>query len=286
MTSKQAVAYRQMSCCSSARPRGDAADADVFYLHSRSARACARIQPRCSPRGPRAWARRLADGLPVIETQAGDVSAYIPTNVISITDGRSSSSPSSSTRAAPGHQQRSLRRPRRLRRAAQGDEAGRAYAEARARAVPRGRERLRVRLATSTRRRCNGSTAARAAALKQNQYVPMRLRASVVVIYAGMRATGQGASPDAAPSSSAGSGGAPCGCAETIVAKGAIDEDTDKKLKELCTSPRRNSSRRSRPSMRVIARGRAAPRVGELPPPHEYEGRGRRLVLLARARGC
>ncbi|WP_044563521.1 F0F1 ATP synthase subunit alpha [Azospirillum sp. B4] len=78
--SKQAVAYRQMSLLLRRPPGREAYPGDVFYLHSRLLeRAC-----------------KMADGygagsltaLPIIETQAGDVSAYIPTNVISITDGQ------------------------------------------------------------------------------------------------------------------------------------------------------------------------------------------------------
>merc|ERR1712050_378354 len=78
--SKQAVAYRQMSLLLRRPPGREAYPGDVFYLHSRLLERAA----------------KLGDGLgggsmtalPIVETQAGDVSAYIPTNVISITDGQ------------------------------------------------------------------------------------------------------------------------------------------------------------------------------------------------------
>ena len=77
--SKQAVAYRQMSLLLRRPPGREAFPGDVFYLHSRLLERAAKMS---DDRG----AGSLT-ALPVIETQAGDVSAYIPTNVISITDG-------------------------------------------------------------------------------------------------------------------------------------------------------------------------------------------------------
>ena len=75
--SKHAVAYRQISLILK-RPSGrEAYPGDVFYLHSRLLERSARLAAKGS-----------LTGLPIIETQAGDVSAYIPTNVISITDGQ------------------------------------------------------------------------------------------------------------------------------------------------------------------------------------------------------
>ncbi len=78
--SKQAVAYRQMSLLLRRPPGREAYPGDVFYLHSRLLERAARLH------------NDLGGGsltaLPIIETQAGDVSAYIPTNVISITDGQ------------------------------------------------------------------------------------------------------------------------------------------------------------------------------------------------------
>ncbi|MBB4003493.1 MAG: F0F1 ATP synthase subunit alpha [Aurantimonas endophytica] len=78
--SKQAVSYRQMSLLLRRPPGREAYPGDVFYLHSR-------LLERAAKMGDDHGAGSLT-ALPVIETQAGDVSAYIPTNVISITDGQ------------------------------------------------------------------------------------------------------------------------------------------------------------------------------------------------------
>merc|ERR1711923_269193 len=78
--SKQAVAYRQMSLLLRRPPGREAYPGDVFYLHSRLLERAAKMS---DPMGGGSLT-----ALPVIETQAGDVSAYIPTNVISITDGQ------------------------------------------------------------------------------------------------------------------------------------------------------------------------------------------------------
>ncbi len=78
--SKQAVAYRQMSLLLRRPPGREAYPGDVFYLHSR-------LLERAAKMGDNAGKGSLT-ALPVIETQANDVSAYIPTNVISITDGQ------------------------------------------------------------------------------------------------------------------------------------------------------------------------------------------------------
>jgi F-type H+-transporting ATPase subunit alpha len=78
--SKHAVAYRQVSLILK-RPSGrEAYPGDVFYLHSRLLERSARVSER--------YGNGSLTALPIIETQAGDVSAYIPTNVISITDGQ------------------------------------------------------------------------------------------------------------------------------------------------------------------------------------------------------
>nr|GEV46427.1 ATPase subunit 1, mitochondrial [Tanacetum cinerariifolium] len=78
--SKQAVAYRQMSLLLRRPPGREAFPGDVFYLHSR-------LLERAAKRSDQTGAGSLT-ALPVIKTQAGDVSAYIPTNVIPITDGQ------------------------------------------------------------------------------------------------------------------------------------------------------------------------------------------------------
>jgi len=88
---KQAWAYRQVSLLLRRPPGREAYPGDVFYLHSRLLERAARVSP--------AWVERHTKGevkgktgsltaLPIIETQAGDVSAFVPTNVISITDGQ------------------------------------------------------------------------------------------------------------------------------------------------------------------------------------------------------
>jgi F-type H+-transporting ATPase subunit alpha len=78
--SKQAVAYRQLSLLLRRPPGREAYPGDVFYIHSR-------LLERAAKMSDKEGAGSLT-ALPIIETQAGDVSAYIPTNVISITDGQ------------------------------------------------------------------------------------------------------------------------------------------------------------------------------------------------------
>jgi F-type H+-transporting ATPase subunit alpha len=78
--SKQAVAYRQLSLLLRRPPGREAYPGDVFYLHSRLLERAAKLSEK--------EGGGSLTALPIIETQAGDVSAYIPTNVISITDGQ------------------------------------------------------------------------------------------------------------------------------------------------------------------------------------------------------
>ena len=78
--SKQAVAYRQMSLLLRRPPGREAFPGDVFYLHSRLLERAAKVNDKLGSGSLTA--------LPIIETQAGDLSAFIPTNVISITDGQ------------------------------------------------------------------------------------------------------------------------------------------------------------------------------------------------------
>ena len=78
--SKHAVAYRTLSLLIRRPPGREAYPGDVFYLHSRLLERAARVAPE--------YGGGSMTALPIIETQAGDVSAYIPTNVISITDGQ------------------------------------------------------------------------------------------------------------------------------------------------------------------------------------------------------
>ncbi len=78
--SKQAVAYREISLLLRRPPGREAYPGDVFYLHSRLLERAAKLNPD--------FGGGSLTALPIIETQAGDISAYIPTNVISITDGQ------------------------------------------------------------------------------------------------------------------------------------------------------------------------------------------------------
>jgi F-type H+-transporting ATPase subunit alpha len=78
--SKQAVAYREISLLLRRPPGREAYPGDVFYLHSRLLERCARLSDELGGGS--------LTGLPIVETKDGDVSAYIPTNVISITDGQ------------------------------------------------------------------------------------------------------------------------------------------------------------------------------------------------------
>lgn len=78
--SKQAIAYRELSLLLKRPPGREAYPGDVFYLHSRLLERAARLSDDLGGGSMTA--------LPIIETQAGDISAYIPTNVISITDGQ------------------------------------------------------------------------------------------------------------------------------------------------------------------------------------------------------
>ena len=127
--SKQAVAYRQMSLLLRRPPGREAYPGDVFYLHSRLLERAAKLND--------ANGSGSLTALPVIETQANDVSAYIPTNVISITDGQIFLE---TDLFYPRHPARRERRPfglaRRLLGANQGDEKGRRQDQGRTRAIP------------------------------------------------------------------------------------------------------------------------------------------------------
>jgi F-type H+-transporting ATPase subunit alpha len=89
--SKQAVAYRQVSLLLRRPPGREAYPGDVFYLHSRLLERAARVNPdyvEAFTNGAVKGKTGSLTALPIIETQAGDVSAFVPTNVISITDGQ------------------------------------------------------------------------------------------------------------------------------------------------------------------------------------------------------
>ncbi|ETE61214.1 ATP synthase subunit alpha, mitochondrial [Ophiophagus hannah] len=143
--SKQAVAYRQMSLLLRRPPGREAYPGDVFYLHSRLLERAAKMND--------AFGGGSLTALPVIETQAGDVSAYIPTNVISITDGQ-----------VAGTMKLELAQYREVAAFAQ---FGSDLDAATQQLLNRG-----VRLTEL---------------LKQGQYVPMAIEEQVAVIYAGVR---------------------------------------------------------------------------------------------------
>ncbi len=89
--SKQAVAYRQISLLLRRPPGREAFPGDVFYLHSRLLERSARVNEQfveMQTKGAVKGRTGSLTGLPIIETQAGDVTAFVPTNVISITDGQ------------------------------------------------------------------------------------------------------------------------------------------------------------------------------------------------------
>ena len=89
--SKQAVAYRQISLLLRRPPGREAYPGDVFYLHSRLLERAARVNEEYVEKftnGEVKGKTGSLTALPIIETQAGDVSAFVPTNVISITDGQ------------------------------------------------------------------------------------------------------------------------------------------------------------------------------------------------------
>ena len=128
--SKHAWAYRQVSLLLRRPPGREAYPGDVFYLHSRLLERSARLDDE--------YGGGSLTALPIIETQANDISAYIPTNVISITDGQIFlEADLFNAGIRPGDQRRPLGVARRRLGAAQGDAAGRRHAEARAGAVPR-----------------------------------------------------------------------------------------------------------------------------------------------------
>ena len=113
--SKHAAAYREISLLLRRPPGREAFPGDVFYLHSRLLERAAKLNDENGGGSLTA--------LPFIETQAGDVSAYIPTNVISITDGQIyPRSRSVQLERASRHQRRHLGQPRGRQRADQGDE--------------------------------------------------------------------------------------------------------------------------------------------------------------------
>ena len=162
--SKQAVAYRQMSLLLRRPPGREAYPGDVFYLHSRLLERAAKMSET--------HGSGSLTALPVIETQAGDVSAYIPTNVISITDGQIFLETELFFRGIrPAVNVGPVGVARRILGADQGDEAGRRQDQAGAGAVSRNggvravQLRSRCKHAAASGARCASDRIAEAAAI-------------------------------------------------------------------------------------------------------------------------
>ncbi len=154
--SKQAVAYRQISLLLRRPPGREAFPGDVFYLHSRLLERSARVNEEYVEQASKGAVKGKTGsltGLPIIETQAGDVTAFVPTNVISITDGQIFLEDRPlQRRHPPGDERRHLGVARRRRRADRHhQEAGRRYSS-RARPVSRAGRVLAVRFRP---RRCH-----------------------------------------------------------------------------------------------------------------------------------
>jgi len=231
--SKQAVAYRQMSLLLRRPPGREAYPGDVFYLHSR-------LLERAAKMSNEMLAGSLT-ALPVIETQAGDVSAYIPTNVISITDGQIFLESELFYRG--------------IRPAINvGLSVSRVGSAAQRKAMKQVAGTLKLELAqyrevaafaqfgsdldAATQALLNRG-ARLTELLKQNQYVPMAFADQVCAIYAGTRGyldklaiSEVGPFQEQLITLMKASHGA---ILADIVAKGAIDEGTDKQMKEIFT---------------------------------------------------
>jgi F-type H+-transporting ATPase subunit alpha len=231
--SKQAVAYRQMSLLLRRPPGREAYPGDVFYLHSRLLERAAKMH--VSEGGGSLTA------LPIIETQAGDVSAYIPTNVISITDGQifletelfyKGIRPAinvglSVSRVGSAAQRKAMKQV-----------AGTLKLELAQYREVAAFAQFGSDLDAATQQLLNRG-ARLTELLKQNQYVPMTFADQVVAIYAGTRGY-----LDKLAISEVGPfqeqlidfmKASHSGILETIVSKGAIDEATDKQMKDIFT---------------------------------------------------
>jgi F-type H+-transporting ATPase subunit alpha len=231
--SKQAVAYRQMSLLLRRPPGREAYPGDVFYLHSRLLERAAKMSNEMLAGSMTA--------LPVIETQAGDVSAYIPTNVISITDGQIFLESELFYRG--------------IRPAINvGLSVSRVGSAAQRKAMKQVAGTLKLELAqyrevaafaqfgsdldAATQNLLNRG-ARLTELLKQNQYVPMSFQDQVVAIYAGTRGyLDKLAISEVGPFQEqliSHMKGSYSGLLDDIVAKGAISDDVDKQMKEIFT---------------------------------------------------
>jgi proton translocating ATP synthase F1 alpha subunit len=232
--SKQAVAYRQMSLLLRRPPGREAYPGDVFYLHSRLLERAAKMSDEMLGGSMTA--------LPVIETQAGDVSAYIPTNVISITDGQIFLESELFYRG--------------IRPAINvGLSVSRVGSAAQRKAMKQVAGTLKLELAqyrevaafaqfgsdldAATQYLLNRG-ARLTELLKQNQYVPMPFQDQVVVIYAGTRGfLYKLAMADVGPNQEgllAKVKASHAGVLDEIAAKGALDDSLDGKIKDILTA--------------------------------------------------
>ena len=179
--SKHAQAYREISLLLRRPPGREAFPGDVFYLHSRLLERAAKLNDKLGAGSLTA--------LPVIETQAGDVSAYIPTNVISITDGQIYLEADLVQQRHPPRDQRGpFGEPRRRQRADQGHAAGGRLAAAwTSRNTANWRPSRSSAPTSSTRPRRRSSRAASGLTeiLKQGQFSPLAVEEQVLVIFAG-----------------------------------------------------------------------------------------------------
>jgi len=231
--SKQAVAYRQMSLLLRRPPGREAYPGDVFYLHSRLLERAAKMSSEMLAGSMTA--------LPVIETQAGDVSAYIPTNVISITDGQIFLESELFYRG--------------IRPAINvGLSVSRVGSAAQRKAMKQVAGTLKLELAqyrevaafaqfgsdldAATQSLLNRG-ARLTELLKQNQYVPMSFQDQVVAIYSGTRGyLDKLAIAEVGPFQEqliSHMKASHSGILDAIVAKGAIDDETDQKMKDIFT---------------------------------------------------
>ena len=180
--SKQAEAYRAISLLLRRPPGREAYPGDVFYLHSRLLERCAKLSDELGAGS--------MTGLPIIETKAGDVSAYIPTNVISITDGQCFlQGDLFNAGVRPGRQRRHLGLPRRRRRAGQGHAQGVRHAASGPVRLPRARgvRRVRLRPGRGVQARARPRLPAGGAAQAARSSARIPVEEQVVSIWAGTR---------------------------------------------------------------------------------------------------
>jgi F-type H+-transporting ATPase subunit alpha len=186
---KQAWAYRQVSLLLRRPPGREAYPGDVFYLHSRLLERAARVNAEHIEKitnGKVKGKTGSLTALPIIETQAGDVSAFVPTNVISITDGQiyletDSSTPVSGPRSTPASRCRASVAPRRRR----SSRSSAAACASRSRSSASWR-RSRSSLRTSTRPRASRLERGKRVTevMKQKQYSPLTVGEMAVSLFA------------------------------------------------------------------------------------------------------